>query len=66
MRKVEEVGNWILPNLLFLVSTAVDSWAPTTVKIRGLDNLGPDLWRAGSLCNHLMRERTQSVYMFIR
>lgn len=55
MRKVAEVGNWIPPSLLFLVSAVVDSWAPATVKIRGLDNLGPDLWRASSLCNHLMR-----------
>lgn len=65
MRKVGDAGNWIPPTPLFLVSAAADSWAPTTVKIRGLDKLGTDLRRAGGLCNHLMRPRTPSVYMFI-
>lgn len=62
-----EAGNWIPLTLLFSVgAAAVDSWAPATVKIRGLDNLGTDLWRASGLCNHLMRKRTHRVYMFIR
>ena len=61
----ETWGKWIPPTPLFLVSTAADSWAPATVKIRGLDKLGTDLRRASSLCNHLMRPRTRSVYMFI-
>lgn len=46
VRKVGEAGNWIPLTPLFLVSVAVDSWAPATVKIRGLDKLGTDLQRA--------------------
>lgn len=65
MRKVGDAGHWIPPTPLFLVSAAADSWAPATVKIRGLDKLGTDLRRASGLCNHLMRSRTPSVYMFI-